>query len=366
MERRVRAACLLYGPEMHHLDHLAPLSCLLKIPLIVTEAEIFQSARDFYPHIEVISYDYMQLGNSLVQNFEAIITTLPRPLFEEIFFFAQRFNHKRLHTLWCPHGNSDKGYLTPFMEGLVQEEIALVYGQKMIDFLKDRKAFDQLKGYVLVDNFRYSFYQREKDFYKKMIEKELRFSRGDTLYLYAPTWNDSEKSSSFFEALPHLIAQLPDNDRLIVKPHPHLVNDFKAEHLMMTYEDKKNVLFLKHFPPIYPLLGSIDVYIGDMSSIGYDFLKFNKPMFFLNQNRRDPVKDPGLYLYRCGVEIRPEHYGAIYELIDFHLPSDREEFSKIRQEVYAYTFGKEKNGEELRKEIFNSFSLFPDPELDFL
>jgi teichoic acid glycerol-phosphate primase len=361
-----RAAALVYGPELHHLDHLAPISNLLGIPLIVTEEELSELAHQFYPSFEVLLYDYQQLGQSLVQNYEVIFTTLPRDLFEEIFFFAQRFLHKRLHTIWSPHGNSDKGHLTPFIEGLKKEEIALVYGKKMLDFLKQKGAFDQLKSYVITGNFRYSFYQRERAFYKKILTQRFSLGQKGRVFLYAPTWEDSEKSSSFFEALPHLATHLSQEDTLIVKPHPHLFHNFKTEQMILDYEERENVIFLKHFPPVYPLLDICDVYIGDMSSIGYDFLAFDRPMFFLNQGRRDPKTDPGLYLYRCGVEIRPERYGDIFKIIDFHLPTDKEDFSKIRKEVYDYTFGSEKKWEDLRKEIFRSFAFFPDPELDFL
>jgi teichoic acid glycerol-phosphate primase len=366
MAQRRKAACLIYGPQLHHLDHLAPLSCLMGAPLIVTEDELFAFARNFYPHLETIFYDYEQLGGGLVQHFDVIITTLPRPLFDEIFFFAQRLYHKRLHTIWCPHGNSDKGHLSPFMEGLNTEEIALLYGEKMLDFLKQKGSFTNLKGFVFIDNFRHTFYRREKAFYQKIVEEQITLSRGRRLFLYAPTWDDSEKSSSFFEALPPLMTHLSPEDRLIVKLHPLLAQDLKAEKLIWDYEEKKNVLFLKHFPPVYPLLDLVDAYIGDMSSIGYDFLTFDKPMFFLNQNRRDSKKDLGLYLYRCGIEIRPERYDDIFKLIEFYLPTDAEDFSKIRKEVYAYTFGQEKQWEALKEEIYKSFDLLPDPELDFL
>src|SRR5438105_1920604 len=45
---------------------------------------------------------------------------------------------------------------------------------------------------------------------------------------------------------------------------------------------KHNLLFITDFPLIYPLLAKTDIYLGDVSSIGYDFLFFQKPMFFFN------------------------------------------------------------------------------------
>ncbi|MBS0654086.1 MAG: CDP-glycerol glycerophosphotransferase family protein, partial [Verrucomicrobia bacterium] len=134
---------------------------------------------------------------------------------------------------------------------------------------------------------------------------------------------------------------------------------------MHKYEDLSHVLFLTDFPTIYPLLNRIDIYIGDMSSIGYDFLTFDRPLFFLNQNKRDPQSDLGLYLFRCGVEVLPEKYGQIYQIIQNFLQFELRDFSKIRKEVYDYAFGPEKPLDTLRKEIIASYASFPDSDLNF-
>ena len=63
-----------------------------------------------------------------------------------------------------------------------------------------------------------------------------------------------------------------------------------------------------------------------MSSVGYDFLPFDKPMFFLNKQKRDPGLDRGLFLFRCGVEVLPEKFGELYSLIDKNLATDKERF----------------------------------------
>lgn len=63
-------------------------------------------------------------------------------------------------------------------------------------------------------------------------------------------------------------------------------------------------------------------------------------MFFLNQNNRDARVDPGLFLFRCGVEIKREQYGEIFKIMHTHLLEDANRFSLIRKELYQYTFGK--------------------------
>ncbi len=139
-----------------------------------------------------------------------------------------------------------------------------------------------------------------------------------------------------------LIEQLPDNFNLIIKPHPNLKwqRDGQADDLLSKYQDKPNLCILWEFPPIYPLLEIVDIYLGDMSSIGYDFLTFNRPMFFFNPNRRDVALDEGLFLFRCGIEIRPDDYKDIFLCIAKGLQEERK-FSKLRNEVYQYCFSED-------------------------
>ena len=164
-----------------------------------------------------------------------------------------------------------------------------------------------------------------------------------------------------------MIDTLPENWNLIVKPHPNtLEKPEKLERLIHQAESKPHVLVLKTFPPIYPILDFVDTYLGDMSSIGYDFLSFKKPMFFLNQNKRDPQKDPGLYLFKCGHIIEPDDYRYIFSLIEENLPTDEKQFQKIREEVYSYVFGSEKNPKELRSKIEEVYKRFLEEQLPFL
>lgn len=364
-----RAAGLIYGPESHYLDHLAPLCSLLNIPLLVTEEAIFESAKAFYPGLTVQYFDYPTITESLVKNFEIIFHCSIRDLFDEIFFFAQKLGNKKIHTIWCPHGNSDKGHTIFYMEALRNEEVALVYGHKMIDFLKEKGAFDNLKAYVQVGNYRLTYYEAHKLFYDNLIKDKIvrKLPVRKKNIFYAPTWNDYEKSSSFYDAITTLIEKLPEAYNLIIKLHSNLKQQdpFGVEKLLMNYEDRNQVLFLDDFPAIYPILDFVDIYIGDASSIGYDFLHFNKPLLLLNQNNRDVHKDPGLYLFKCGIEIRKDQYHDIYKILSAYLPSDVSYFSEVRKKVYKYTFGDSKSASVLKKEIEALYKVFPDKDLNF-
>jgi teichoic acid glycerol-phosphate primase len=348
----IKAAGLIYGSDLHYLDHLAVVCRLMEIPLFTTEDEITRLAHAYYPGLKVVQRTRLEIAHDVIKEFDVIFSCLPEALFDQIFFLAQQLLQKPIYNFWVPHGNSDKGYHAPFMEGLRRQEVALLYGEKMVDFLRKRGSFDQLKSYVIIGNFRYLFYQREKAFYDALLAQKLlkKIPEGNKILLYAPTWVDSENSSSFFDAAPVLIRQLPDHYTLIIKPHPHLFLDHRTEQILGECKNKKNLLILRDFSPIYPLLQLSDIYIGDMSSIGYDFLAFQRPMFFLNQTNRDAQRDPGLYLYRCGIEIKRAHYSEIYTIIDTHLPTDAA-FAHIRKELLRYTFGEEKSWEELHHEI---------------
>jgi hypothetical protein len=362
---RKKASGLIYGPDVHHLDHIAPLCAALEIPLIVTDEEIERAAKEYYPHLKVFYFDYIAVGKELVAGYDVVIASLPRDLFDDAFFLPQKAMNKRMGTIWCPHGNSDKGFKAPFLEGLAKEKVVLVYGQKMIDFIKTSQALDHLK-HIVVGNYRYNYFLEHHSFYaKKSLQVFSHFAKNQRTILYAPTWMDAEGSGSFFDACPHLAKQLPDSWNLLIKLHPNLERQFplKVDEIIWKYEGMPNLVFLKDFPPIYPLLEKVDVYLGDMSSIGYDFLVFDKPMFFLNQTSRK-AHDPGLYLYRCGTEIPPSGYSRIFQIIEEKLPTDLTTFSKTRKEVYRYTF-EELEKHTLKERLELSYDLVVEEGLNF-
>ena len=342
------AAGLIYGSFPHYIDHLAPLCDILDIPLIVTEEEIESTIRAFYPSVKVFYTNSINAPKAIISNFDFLFVCTPKPLFDEVFFLMQCLLRKSVRTIWCPHGNSDKGHSVACMEALDKEELSLVYGEKMLDFLKEKNSFSCLKSYVKTGNYRKAYYSENKAFYDQKVNSYVlnHLPSHKKNILYAPTWKDSERSSSFEKALPLLIENLPEEFNLVVKPHPNLLLDQEAEQLIKSYQDRKGVLFLNEFPSIYPLLDKMDIYIGDMSSIGYDFLSFKRPMFFLNEQKRKV--DNGLYLYRCGIEVHPENYKDIYRVIN---ESKGLSFENTQKDVYDYTFEKQPSLTSLKQQI---------------
>ncbi len=338
------SAAFIHGSSEHHLDHLGPLASFLQIPLIVTEPEIEELAEKYYPELTVRFIEHSSLPFTLVQEFETIFTTLPRPMITEIFFFAEQLLNKQLRTIWVPHGNSDKGHASFFMEALKEESYSLVYGKKMIDFLKKKESLAQLKKCVEIGNFRKQFADKHRAFYQPLVEKEIfaKLTKGNRTILFAPTWQDAENSSSFSQ-VEKLVDLLPDDFNLIIKPHPNL--KWQKPEQLAQIKNRKNLYLLNQFPPIYPLLERVDIYLGDLSSIGYDFLSFNRPMFFYNPNQRSSEQDEGLYLFRCGIEL--SQADNPYQIMR-EISSHDSTFTSIREAVYDYTFGPS-NFEEICK-----------------
>ncbi|MBS0615189.1 MAG: CDP-glycerol glycerophosphotransferase family protein [Verrucomicrobia bacterium] len=303
-------AGLLLGPLEHYLDHIAPLCALRGMPLLVTDHEVERLSIAFYPDIETRCLT----PDQIVSAFDTLYVCTPRLLFEQDFFIPQKLLGKTLKTIWVPHGNSDKGYASHHMEALKDEKATLVYGDRMIDFLKLKDVFSHLKV-EHVGNYRYAYWEKHRAFYASLLP-----SLPGRKVLYAPTWNDAEKSSSYFDLLPHLTYH-PDFS-IILRPHPNL--PLPEEPL------PPNIYLCTHFPPVYPWIDLCDIYLGDMSSIGYDFLKTQKPMFFLNQNRRTHLP-----LFRCGTVINPSDYPRIYDILS---AADNQPFYSIQRETYEHTF----------------------------
>ncbi len=328
-----KVAGYLQGNLEHHLDHLAPFCSLMGWPLIVTEEEIFQLCRLYYPDLCVEQWNVIEAPFEVTKQFDVIVTTLPRAAFDDIFFIAEATLRKRLKTIWLPHGNSDKGHLLPWMEALSSEEMVLVYGPKMIDFLALKQALSSIQTVVSVGNFRWVYFQKHRQFYETLLAD---MGLKGPFILYAPTWKDAENSSSFEMAVDAVIEELGDAHRLVIKPHPNQSELATTEQRKLCYSSKPRLTWLDRFPPIYPLLEQTSHLLGDFSSIGYDFLRFNRPMFFFNKADR-PLHDPGRFLHRYGTMV--SDVSALQLLLA--LPRCQEELTADRQRLYTYTFGEE-------------------------
>lgn len=341
--------------QIHYTDHLAVICILMDIPLLFIDELDYSLGQKYYPGLKALKEEYDAFNPEyLISQYDVLFLSdlWDRQTFHERFGPLEKKYNKTLRHVHCPHGYSDKAF---YLKKSAQEDILLVYGQNMLDMLKRTGVYEQLHRTVTTGNYRYTYFKQQRAFYDDMMAKEIlsRFAKPQPLILYAPTWLDLIESTTFFDAYSQILDNLPADYNMIIKLHPRLELDDAAQyyHIVGKYEGRPNILFLKDFPLVYPLLAHAALYLGDTSSVGYDYLPFNRPMFFLNKFKKDPAKDPEAYLFRCGVDIVPERYGELYGIIERHLQNDQERFSEVRQQVYAYTFGEEKPFADIKADI---------------
>lgn len=103
--------------------------------------------------------------------------------------------------------------------------------------------------------------------------------------IYCPTWRKGGISSiELFLDDRDAIQQLTDRYNLAVKPHPNIFSPSRP------YFDQSIVDRLESIPDIrlirsgnvMPWFAQADLFIGDISAAGYEWLYFNRPSVFLN------------------------------------------------------------------------------------
>jgi hypothetical protein len=321
------------------LDHIGPLAAQLCIPLITTEKKAYDLAQHYYPGNQLILKEFSELTlEYLAQQFDALLCG--RTWAIELDPLFKLFYNKKMRFICYPHGNSDKRLS---LSSHFSQDINLVYGKQMADL---SPSFHNL----FVGNYRYAYFRQHRTFYHALIEKEIlaHFQVQQKIILYAPTWHDKENGTSFFSFCSELVETIPLHFNLIIKLHPLLEEHHPAQtlHCMEKYAHHPQVHFLKDFPLVYPLLACSDLYLGDFSSIGYDFLAFDKPLYFLNAKEKKA-------LHACGICIEEK---GIFHFIEKNLERNQIECAAARKAMYAQAFGEEKNVHSLKEEILAALS----------
>ncbi|HSX25494.1 MAG TPA: CDP-glycerol glycerophosphotransferase family protein [Chlamydiales bacterium] len=295
----MRCAAFNTGSDIHLLDHIAPLAELLQMPLITTETLNHELACRYYPQVEVRHMPDLEFKlSTIAEQFDTLFECKYwAPHLKSLF---QQLYNKKMQLVFCPHGQSDKGYQTPLLAPYAQQDAVLICGKLMIQMLKDLSIWPSISNYALIGNYRLQFYQKHQSFYDNLVEKTFPLSSKNRTLLYAPTWRDADASTSFFDHAPKVLSQLPSDWNLLLKLHPLLEQrDPSHFYSIAALADKKpNVHLIHEFPPVYPLLSRADIYLGDASSVGYDFLFFQRPLYFF------PTTHPGR-LHSCGQFIDP-------------------------------------------------------------
>jgi CDP-glycerol glycerophosphotransferase (TagB/SpsB family) len=232
-----------------------------------------------------------------------------------------------MRLVFCPHGQSDKGFKAPLLAPYAAQDIVLVYGPLLIQMLKELHIWPRIQQHLVVGNYRLQFYQKYRAFYDAILEREAPIDRKKKTLLYAPTWKDADEASSFFQQAAKVIRELPQDWNLIFKVHPLLEQRDPAHfyRIAAQAEQKENVFFIDECPLIYPFLERADLYLGDASSVGYDFLYFERPLYFF------PTDTPGR-IRRCGRVIDPNQ--------NLYLQLERENiWMREQNQLYRFAFG---------------------------
>lgn len=315
------------------IDHITPLASLLNIPLIVSDEKNAILTHHYYPEVKVRFWPDLEFRlKEVVEEFDV--------LFDCDYWAYNQKNIFQLHTkkqmrlIFCPHGQSDKGYNSSFLAPYAYQETVLLYGNLMKEMLIDLLLWDTIPNHAFIGNFRYRYYLKNRERLLKTTHAEIfsRMNISNPTLLFAPTWNDYEGSGTFFEFAERLLNELPSDWNLVIKVHPDLAYHDPALFYRLSFIEEKrpNFMFVDNFPLIYPILELIDVYLGDYSSIGYDFLVFQKPMFFLEKPHLRNAK-----LHGCGIVLDPTE--NFYKSIERHL-SKPHQFKDAQKALYQRAF----------------------------
>jgi hypothetical protein len=284
--KRNKTAALIYENDNGHLDHLAPYCSLHNIPLFLTSSILYKAAVKQYTELTVYLSEPNTVCKAILEDYDILISTLPKQILDPLFLLDEMLLQKKLKTYWLPHGSSDKEN----MDALIKEDNLLIYGEKMKSMLplkvRDICSF--------IGNFRYTYFLKHRPFYDILIINHYPEIFKKENILYAPSW----ESSDITEWVYALTAKKNAGVNLYIKLHPNTHLSVIGSVIREKFDNIENVFFIEDFFPIYPILEKTSALFTDISSIGYDFLTFDRPLFFTTKN-----KDP---LHTCGIEINKD------------------------------------------------------------
>ena len=309
---------------------------------MVDEEYLLEKIQTYYPQVNPLYIPcHQQVIEYLALHYDLAFTSMGyyqrdlSPLIKMLF-------GKHFQFWYCPHGNSDKT-----LEHFREQDMALIYGDQMEKRLKQERLFDHLRGCVRTGHYRFMFYQQHAPFYDEKVKQDVfsRFAHQQTTLLYAPTWEDFKGSSSLFHASLPLLEQLPSYYNLIIKPHPWLEHYHPGylHWLKEKYRNRSNLIFLDDYPLVLPLLKHISIYIGDFSSIGYDFLYHRKPMFFFDSQAGGKSG-----LYQCGHLIPQSEMKHLFSFVERHLDDQLEE---KKEALFHHVFDPNISLDKIREEV---------------
>lgn len=359
-EKKMRGAALIGEEQLQHADHLLPLCHLLNLPCYMLSADDNELCQTIYPGVDLKLIDYRFFTPELlIEQHELLLFSefWKQNSFYEAFKEIEKSCGKHLKKVYCPHGFSDKSF---YLRHCKDEEYSLLYGQNMVDMLKEIDSLPQ--NYAVVGNYRERYYNNFKRQLDHTIDTLLegKLPHDAPIALYAPTWDDAEGGSTLMEHSRSIIKGMPDGWSLIIKPHPRsetLVDEqdsqayFNYQRLLGEFESHRNLLFLERCPLIYPLLNRCSVYIGDTSSVGFDFLYFNRPLYLIDLLGKQRQIGRST-LFDCGETFKADEVGNLWQSIEKQHAGGQDAYEAKRQKMYDYTFGSRLELKEVAERVW--------------
>ena len=343
--------------DPHHVEHLAPWCELLDMPLLVADRPELEAAASGYPGVRAERLRGVVLPDRLDMFPHALAARRPRAI-----FYSELFTRVLLRALfgrgrdaprvvYVPHGYSEKRQA--WASGTAHQDVAVLYGQAAYDQLVGFGVAGELGAHVVAGNLRRTYHRRHASSWRAVASRlGLDGPRPARTLLYAPTWNDKIGSSSLDAAFEAFVDGLPAGWRVIVKPHPHLERRPGGLDAIVERCRGRDVVVLRRQALCYPFLDLADAYVGDMSSLAYDYLAYGRPMFFANPTAGTPADAAGSRLFACGTIVPPERYADLYRIVDAAWDTDAERFGAARAALDSYVHAPERDPRELAGEMY--------------
>ncbi len=278
-------------------------------------------------HPEYAAYQHLFTNNCDLDTYDLVITPS---------FLRAEERGDRTQAVQIFHGMSDKPFT--YERDFSDYVQCLCVGQRQVDRLLKTPCNQtmrwQLIGYPKFD---------------QMPTTDALFQNHKQTIIYCPTWRKENISSiEIFLEHPTVMAELALDYNLIVKPHPNIFNpdrEFYDQSIVDRLEQIQQVANVKLIRSgnVMPWYAQADLFVGDISAAGYEWLYFNKPMVFLNpQPGKLQVSqdiEAMTYLWQCGPVC--DDMRGLKALVDHSLAIDPNQ--SIRESLLHYSVFQPRN-----------------------
>ena len=161
-------------------------------------------------------------------------------------------------------------------------------------------------GIYKIDSFLHSNFDSET------FKRKIGIDNSKKMVLYAPTWCDPNRYSSFSKYIVSILRNLEDFN-VIVKPHLNILKYRPWQILKAYIMKKKNCYIYPKSVSVLPFMAISDILITDLSAVSNEYLAFDKPMVFLCPKPIDKIPEEHRWIWQCGdiVEKKKDLAGVV-------------------------------------------------------